>query len=257
MSKNSIDAYALITAYVEKLRANNPEGKSDYVIQRYDRIKAYGNASFENQQKLDKAFRAIGKYAQSDDKAISLFLCLPDKPMLEFATGIYRKRGKLPDAERDDYQAIAKTAKQLRKLTSKTKIHHMIMDLPPSDDLASSLAHDDLTRDLYSLPKLLSRLIKVAEAADPASKYLTTKLKSDDAAKQTYIALLARLNDIRYLKKPCHAAIATLANANSPDVTVATRAITNAYAKAPHDATGNGLMKTDTLKTSAKLVAKT
>jgi len=40
-----------------------------------------------------------------------------------------------------------------------------------------------------------------------------------DAAKQSYIALLAMLNDIRFLSKPQHTALAAIDMANNPKTT--------------------------------------
>jgi hypothetical protein len=91
---------------------------------------------------------------------------------------------------------------------------------------------------------LLRHLTKVAKDADPFKKYLTAKPSAKDAAKQSYVAQLAMLSDVRNFVKPQHAAIATLAMANNPEVRVSSKAIAAAYARIPHDSRGGGLMKT-------------
>ncbi|MDP3743474.1 MAG: hypothetical protein Q8Q76_03945 [Methylotenera sp.] len=235
MNQKDNDALQIIASYVDNIQANNQDGKGNYIIERYRRIKAYEDVGDDNKEKLNKAFKAIGKYAQSDDAVLSLFLLLPDNAALEVMPAIYGKRNKLPDAEQDCYMAIKKTAKKLRDLIMKPNkgmlyegaIFHMIADLGNDDPLQCQ----DSTRELYSLPRLLLHLEVVAEKADPAKKYLTSKLKAKDAAKQSYIVQLAMLNDLRYLTKPQHAAISTIAMANNPAIEVSRQLIADAYRK--------------------------
>jgi len=226
-------------------KENKPNFKGQNIIDRYNRIKkSYDDwdndiSHYGYQNPLDKAFKAISKYAQSDDAVLIIFNCLPDKETEELFPLIYGKRGRRADAEQDDYHKIIKAADSLFKLivlnpkvnSDKSPIFNMIADL----DNDYLLKGNPVIRQLYSLPKLLKLLIKVAENANPAKKYLTTKIKAKDADKQSYIALLAMLNDIRNLSKPCHAAIATIAMANNPKTIVTKKAIQDAFTKMPHD----------------------
>lgn len=200
-------------------------------VERAERFVNFANQSFENAEKLRRAWASVKSCASTENDAlVTLFIVMPDRPKYQPFPAIYGKRNISPDAEKDKYNSDLLCVRQVLDLLNPHRKRYLNFS-------TDSRATPEAEVALYAFSELeretligLSRLEKVLEVIDPKAKIPTKHwVDEDDAARKNYVLLVASLN--RYLVKPKHAALATLANINCLDreVTVTADQIRKAW----------------------------
>ena len=223
--------------------------KSARYVERFQRLMKHRDQSVENTAQLDKAMSALEKAALSlpaSESLLSIFMGLPDTADDQPFTGLsYGRRTSDPTAQRNAYLELASHADALLKFLGKPGAVVMLLadqELELGEDLHIPKTHDAKiikssaaeASELYQNGTgghvfiELKWLAAALRGANPHRWRLTRQPLAKDAARKTYIKLLAGLN--RYLSKGQHAALATLANANLPNQKVTTDEVRKAWA---------------------------
>jgi hypothetical protein len=242
------------------------QGKGADLHKRFDRLMAVRDVQVNKQinsartsinaiPEIDKAWRKIVKFAKSEDAILSVFLGLPDKATSQPFTGLSNgKRATSPAAQREKYLEMAAHAKALIAYLASNKsgdpFKQLLADLdnelgweartPKSLDTDMAQIMQEHVKDADAIWQAnhglnvrltLKFLFHAFSGANSHKYYLTKQPESKEAAAQTYVHLLAELNC--YLSKPQHAAIATIAIANVPELEISSDAIRQAWASVP------------------------
>ena len=228
------DDWMELRAYIDGFRApsikvSNPD------VAKFDRLMAYRKVSFKQQCKLDKAWRAVCKYARHSDAAMSVFFGLPDKlELIPFDVFSGGERPPNPTLQREQYLKMAEYADELLKFLAATSrrdpFRQLVGDqdneagwesrLPNSSDAKNIRAHVEAADSAWqfgighNIKRELLWLSNALKGANPHKWFLTKQPKAEDAEQQTCATLVADLT--RYLTKPQHNALAVLGNANLP-----------------------------------------
>lgn len=248
--KKSIDqlpaAWGPIAMWIQTLNSQ----KSARYVERFERLMTYRDQSFESAAKLDKAMRALEKAALSlpvSESLLCIFMGLPDTADDQPFAGLsYGRRVIDPTTQRNAYLQLASHADKLldflgepgavamlladQELESNEELHipktHDAKIIKSSAAEASELYQNGAGgRHVYIELKWLAAALR---GANPHRWCLTKQPLAQDAARKTYVKLLADLN--RYLSNGQHAALATLANANLPGQKVTPDEIRKAWA---------------------------
>jgi hypothetical protein len=234
------------------------KGKSKYLHERFERLMAVRanqlNAARRKTTtlpKIDKAWRKISKSAKTEDAILSIFLGLPDTATSQpFAALAQGERVLSPVDQREKYHEMAKHAKALVDFFASSKsgdpLRQLLSDLDTGADWESRLPQltskaDGLKTHEYTQAAInlwdvnnglkvkptLNFLLAAFTGANPQKHYLTKQPKAKNAAKQSYIVLVAELNS--YLKTPQHAALAEIANSNVAGLVIEGDAIRQAW----------------------------
>lgn len=222
----------VLAAYVAGF---NPNGKGRPLVERLGRFQRYAGLSVEHESEVHKAWRQLEQNAKDKDSLLNLFIVMPDQPDAQPFPMLYGRRIKSPDEEALDYEQLRKSVEAVIKGTTYRKRNRVTL-LTPYEQLLNDCSAGteeaqlaaikfaevatDLERGLHALKRLLAVI-------DPSAKYLTKQPKAQDAALQTYVILVAQLN--RYLVKPRHAALATLASINCPAFPITRERVRKAY----------------------------
>lgn len=246
------DGWADLRAWVEQL-GSTVKGQSSAAVLRFERLMAYRYVSHENENRLDKAWRAVRKWALSDDAAISVFLGLPDSLDVQPFTGLAHGRRLLdPASERERNLEMAEHAKKLLEFLGQVPdplpslpdpLPSLLSDLddendwenrlPNSKDAAEIHKHATEALRLWQLgdglrvKRELQWLFHVLQGANPYKWYVTKQPGAADAERQTCAALVADLT--RHLSKPQPTALAVLGNANLPQAKLTADQIRDAW----------------------------
>jgi hypothetical protein len=183
-------------------------------VERAERFLDFAKQSFENAEKLRKAWSVIEKAANpNNDALVTLFIVMPDRPEYQPFSAIYGKRSIPPDAEQERYNDDLKCVRQIIDLLNphKKRYLNLLRDSSASPEAQRAcFEFSPVERDVLSG---LRKLQKVLEVVDPKAKIPTKHwVNEEDAALKNYVLLVASLN--RYLVKPKHAALTMLANIN-------------------------------------------
>lgn len=246
-SGHEADDWADLRAWVEQLRST-VKGRSGLAVLRFDRLMAYRNVSFENQKNLDKAWRAVCRWALDDDAAISVFLGLPDRLDVQPFTGLAHGRRSLdPASARTRNLEMAGYADKLLQFLATTPradpLSQLLSDLDVGSDWGKRLPNSkDATeihehapealrlwqlRDGVRVKRELQWLSHALKGANPYKWYVTKQPGAADAGRQTCAALVADLT--RHLSRPQPTALAVLGNANLPEAELTADQIRDAW----------------------------
>ena len=228
------DDWMDLRSYIDGFRAPSIKVPNPDVA-KFDRLMAYREASDEQERKLDKAWRAVCKYARHSDAAMSIFLHLPDNLEVQPFGGLSGGERLLdPTSQRERYMKMAEHADQLIAfLAARSRcdpFYQLLADqdneagwesrLPNSLDAKNIRAHVEAADSAWqfgighTIKRELLWLSHALKGANPHKWYLTKQPQATDAGQQTCAALVADLT--RYLTKPQHQALAVLSNANLP-----------------------------------------
>ena len=228
------DDWMDLRSYIDGIRGSSIKGPNPNVA-RFDRLTAYRKVSFDQECKLDKAWRTVCKYALHSDAAMSVFFGLPDSLEVQPFAGLSGGDRLLdPTSQRENYLKMAANADKLIKFLATKPTHdpfrQLVADqdteagwksrLPNSPDAQRIHAHAAAADALWqrgfghTIKCDLRWLSHALKGANPHKWYLTNQLKASDREQQTCAALVADLT--RYLTKPQHQALAVLGNANLP-----------------------------------------
>lgn len=246
--RNEEDAWRYLRAWIENLRAT-VKGKNSAHVVRFDRLMKYRADDFEQQKKIDKAWRALSKHSRDEDALLSVFLGLPDTVEVQpFTMLSFGKRlSDDPQSARQRYLEMAKHADELLKFLGRTAfadpMSQLLADQDDEDGWLTRLPkekgaekmHDHVIearrmRQLgagHQVKRDLLWLSHALKGANPHKWYLTKKPRARDAGEQTCAALVADLT--RYLCKPQHQALAVLGNANLPGAKLTDEKIRSAW----------------------------
>ena len=233
-------------------RSGDSELRKQLSTARFDRLMAYRKVDFENQQTLDKAWRAICKNALHSDAAIAVFLGLPDDLEVQQFTGMFGGKKVLdPASQRERYLDMAKHVEKLIEFFATTSANdpfeQLITDqdcsegwqerLPKTKGAELIHAHAEEARKYWQhgmghiIKPSLGWLYHAFKGANSYKWYLTKQPQATDAGQQTCAALVANLT--RYLAKPQHEALAVLGNANFPAADLTNEKIRSAWRPPP------------------------
>jgi hypothetical protein len=224
--------YGMKSTSMPMLCANPRAGGGAREVQRFDRLMSHRASSYENEQKLDRAWTALRRAARSSDSLLSLFLAMPDAPSIQpFPLLSYGPRELDPVAEVRRYAEIAAHADALLQYfspMSKPTLRRLLADQAQDGEPSGATEKRNRKAGEYAekarniWPDLrfgevlrgLRWISHACKGSDPHQWYLTGKPLANDAAMQTYVKQVAGLNC--YLSRVQHAALVTLANANAP-----------------------------------------
>ena len=213
-------------AIAEWLKNPDPYGKGNNHRARAKRLRQYAYASFENSERLGKAWNTLEESAKDKESLVSMFLLWPDIPVVQPYTAFYGKRAVDHGEEKERYQKLSDKVSDVIALLRPEPLCQLLADIP-GDEAGWSAIRSYNAMNFGATRTGLAAIRRLLDAADPKNKYLTKQPYSSDAAFQTYIIQLAQLN--RYLKKPRYQAIATIANANYSPRSVTADAIRKIY----------------------------
>jgi hypothetical protein len=229
--------------------STTPKGKQ--YIDRAARLAAYSALSDENDEKLRKAWKALEKAANAEpsDALLCVFMLLPDKPERAPFELLYGRRSIDPGEEKARYDEVRAHVVAVEEFLNP---HRPAFENMLRDSTATPAAHaaciefrnaeDGLFIGLKALRKLLTSI-------EPRDKIPTKHWKAEDADVKNYLIQVAALN--RYLSKPQHAALAVLANANYPSLSVTTNQLRKAWDN-DHAATSRILRSVNHARRQAK-----
>ncbi len=188
-----------------------------------DRARRFVNfweKSPSNAKSIEKAWQAIQKNAKSDEALLEFFITLPDQPKEQPFSNIFGERSVAvtigerllkPGEELQVYKKVLDSVNEVERfLNDKKRLKWLL-----SDSAATPWGLEVASEFRTTIPDLKAGLKKfksILEVADPSAKVPSKQPNANDVADKNYVSLLAALNG--YLTKPCHAAIASLANAN-------------------------------------------
>lgn len=221
-SSQPTDVWGPVRAWVGGLNQSQ-NGKQSPPELRFNRLMDYREQSYKSETDLDRAFSNLSKNAINEDALISIFISLPDAPDAQPFTGLSHGRRVLdPSSEHEKYLEMADHVDALlnflKPTESRDPLRQLLSDLDPNGPHGPCAVAANRLWQLGAGAHLklgLSWLSNALKGANPHKWYLTGQPRAIDAAKQTYLKLIADLN--RHLHKPLHAALATMANANFPD----------------------------------------
>lgn len=205
------------------------------------------------QQKIDKAWGLIVKSAINNDAVLGVFLALPDAATEMPYTGLNGgERATDVEHQSKRYGDMAEHAKALLDFLATNKsgdpLQRLFSDLdqevgrldrvPKIRDATKMMEHTDQAIQFWQtcaqetgVRVALNFLYHAFSGANP-HKWYAKQPKAKDAAKQVYTVQVAQLN--RYLSKPQHSALATIANANVSKLKISSDSIRQAWAAIPH-----------------------
>ncbi|MFN4352482.1 MAG: hypothetical protein ACK4F6_16900 [Hylemonella sp.] len=231
-SINGDDVWDVVRASVKAL-GNPQQGMRATEVRRFRRLMDFRDSSYENQSRLDRAWRTLRDSARSVDSLLSLFLVMPDAPSIQpFPALSHGPRALDPAAEAQRYAEIAAHADALRGYfspSSRLTLERLLADqwrdnAPPGNTKKRSQKAGEYAEKARNIwPDLrfgevmrgLRWISYACKGADPHQWYLTQQPLAKDAEMQTYAKQVANLNC--YLFRAQHSALATLANANAPN----------------------------------------
>ncbi|MEW6611476.1 MAG: hypothetical protein ACOY5C_07990 [Pseudomonadota bacterium] len=187
---------------------------------------------WRNADKLQRAWSSIERHANSDDALLTLFMVMPDGPKEQpFSLVFYRRRVD-PGVERQRYADWLGHCREVKKIISRKRqsevLTHLLSDCIATDGEAAEAA-SFFRQNLQAFESTLLSLEKMLELVDPTAKIPTKHWNSPHAAIRNYVILVAGLN--RYLRVPQPAALAFLANANCPSVSISKDQLAKAWAR--------------------------
>jgi hypothetical protein len=227
-----VDCWEPVRVWVAQF-SQTEQDKPSPVVSRFARLMKYRAVSSEQQDALDKAFKLLSSAANTSDDLLALFSGLPDSADAQPLTRLsFGRRSEPLAVQRDRYVALASHADALLKFLKSEppamSLRQLLADVAMEDGYDGSGGDSDtavlrrqnakqaqVLRDAGADAGLVGALQWLSHAlkgADPHRWHLTGQPLAADAARQTYVRLVAGLN--RYLKKPKHAALTVLANAN-------------------------------------------
>lgn len=193
------------------------------------RLEKFAKVSFENEESLNSAWKALDKAKKSDDDILSLFLTWPRQPTTQPFCAIYGKRDIEHHAEEAFYCNSSDKVNDVLALLGTDALRKLLSDIPA--DSAALARYRDMDR--LKTIQGLNALRDLLNEAAPKDKYITSQPFSFNAAKQTYTILLAGLN--KYLTRAQWAALATIANANCESCTVTNDDLRKAWGRHYND----------------------
>jgi hypothetical protein len=187
------------------------------------------------------SWEKIRAHAKTADDQRSVFLLLPDIVTEQPIPGLsFGKRSTEPKYQREKYEEVAKCAKVIIDFSTSTEFRRLLADQALDADEKARLPNQrgaENACQMYpragvSAGRMRAHLNWLHEAclgANPYKWYLSKQPLSKDAGLKTCIQLVAQLN--RYLIKPQHTALATLANKNlaQEDIYITSDAICKAW----------------------------
>jgi len=193
------------------------DGRSRVYFDRASRLVACADRTSEQYERLLKAWRAITGTPVStavDVPELAVFMHLPDRVLLNPYPQLYPGRKFDPEtiaAESAGYAKLAEQVSAVRAALRPAPLEALLQDAAASDDTLRLASHFQKNH-IAPVVECLRAFEALLGAVDPARKVPTAQPGARDAARIVFLGQVASLN--RFLPRPKHTALVTLASAN-------------------------------------------